>query len=150
MAGFIDWAAIRQDYLLTDASQRDLAKKYGVSKSLIAKKAKEEDWKGKRGQFLDKVGNEVIEATRQIAVDRAIAICESADKLLVKVNQLLDLEDALAPRDLKSISSTLLDLKMIHGIKSEAEKADEAEASDETLKIQILGMSNDEIDEVLK
>lgn len=119
MSGFIDWAAIRQDYLLTDASQRDLAKKYGVSKSLIAKKAKDEDWKGKRGQFLDKVGNEVLEATKEIAVNRALAICESADKLLVKVNQLLDLEDALSPRDLKSLSSTLLDLKMIHGIKDD-------------------------------
>ena len=125
MAGFIDWAAIRQEYLLTDASQRDLAKKYGVSKSLIAKKAKEEDWKGRRGQFLDKVGNEVIEATKQIAVDRAKAICESADKLLAKVNQLLDLEDALSPRDLKSLSSTLLDLKMIHGIKDDDSGAED-------------------------
>ena len=149
MAGFIDWAAIRQDYLLTEASQRDLAKKYGVSKSLIAKKAKEEDWKGKRGQFMDKVGNEVIEATKEIAVNRALAICESADKLLVKVNQLLDLEDALSPRDLKSLSSTLLDLKMIHGVKTESEKGEEKQESDSDNVIQIMGMTNEEVAEVL-
>ena len=119
MAGFVDWGAIMQDYILTGASFRDLAEKYGVSKSSIAKKCKTGGWVDKRGQFVDKVDKDVLVATKEVAVNRAMAICESADKLLVKVNQILELEDALSPRDLKSISSTLLDLKMIHGIKDE-------------------------------
>ena len=119
MAGFVDWGAIMQDYILTGASFRDLAEKYGVSKSSIAKKCKTGGWVDKRGQFVDKVDKDVLVATKEVAVNRAMAICESADKLLVKVNQLLDLDDALSPRDLKSLSSTLLDLKMIHGIKDE-------------------------------
>ena len=130
MSGFVDWGAVMQDYILTGASFRDLADKYGVSKSLIAKKCKAGGWVDKRGQFVDKVDKDILVATKEVAVNRAMAICESADKLLVKVNQLLDLEDALSPRDLKSLSSTLLDLKMIHGIKDDAETA-----SDETINV---------------
>ena len=43
----------------------------------------------------------------------------AADKLLAKVYQLLDLDDALAPRDLKSISSTLLDIKMLTDVRDD-------------------------------
>lgn len=149
MSRFIDWGAVMQDYILTGASTRELAEKYGVSKSLIAKKCKSGGWADKRGQFVDKVDNDILVATKEIAVNRALAICESADKLLVKVNQLLDLEDALSPRDLKSLSSTLLDLKMIHGIKTESEKASEQSEPSEDNSVIIMGMSNDEIAEVL-
>ena len=138
-----------QDYILTGASFRDLAEKYGVSKSSIAKKCKTGGWVDKRGQFVDKVDKDVLVATKEVAVNRAMAICESADKLLVKVNQLLDLDDALSPRDLKSLSSTLLDLKMIHGIKTEAEKESEQSHSDNENVIQIMGMSNEEVAEAL-
>ena len=49
----------------------------------------------------------------ETALNFQAQVSESARKLLEKVNELLSLEEALAPRDLKSLSSTLLDLRDI-------------------------------------
>ena len=108
-----DWNKIRREYITTGASQRDLSKKYGVSKSLIARKAKEENWLEKRGQYVGKVDAKVEQKTESILVDQTARLYEATNKLLDKVFQLLDLDDALAPRDLKSLSSTLMDVKML-------------------------------------
>ena len=49
----VDWIAVRTEYCTGKTSTRKLAEKYGVSKSLIAKKAKVEGWTVDRGQFVD-------------------------------------------------------------------------------------------------
>lgn len=108
-----DWNQIRREYITTGASQRDLSKKYNVSKSLIAKRAKEENWLEKRGQYVGKIDAKVEQQTEKIFVDQTARLYEATNKLLDKVFQLLDLEDALAPRDLKSLSSTLTDIKLL-------------------------------------
>ena len=41
----VDWLAIRNDYINGGGSYRKLAEKYGVDKSTIAEKGKEENWK---------------------------------------------------------------------------------------------------------
>lgn len=60
-------------------------------------------------QAREKFDTDVAQALNGMT-DRLGKILESADKLLLKVDQLLALEDALAPRDLKSISSVLVDV----------------------------------------
>ena len=55
----------------------------------------------------------VVQKTENIVVDQTARLYQATDKLLDKVFQLLDLDDALAPRDLKSLSSTLMDVKML-------------------------------------
>jgi len=108
-----DWNQIRREYVTTGASQRDLSKKYNVSKSLIAKRAKEENWLEKRGQYVGRIDAKVEQQTEKIFVDQTARLYEATNKLLDKVFQLLDLEEALAPRDLKSLSSTLTDIKLL-------------------------------------
>jgi hypothetical protein len=49
-------------------------------------------------------------------------LSEYTKKLLVKADQLLSLDEALAPRDLKSISSMLLDVKQLLGTMSPLEE----------------------------
>ncbi len=108
-----DWNKIRHEYVTTGASQRDLSKKFGVSKTAIQRKATEEKWVEQRDQFVTRMNAKVVQKTESIVIDQTARLYQATDKLLDKVFQLHDLDDALAPRDLKSLSSTLMDVKML-------------------------------------
>lgn len=66
--------------------------------------------------------------------DRMMA---SVDKLQQKIDQLLELDEVLPPRDLKSLSSTLLDVKMLFGFK------DEEDSDNSSDKIVVEFVNND-------
>ena len=51
----MDWDAIKQEYISTNISQRELAEKYGVSVSSLGKKCASEWWSGLRKKFRKKV-----------------------------------------------------------------------------------------------
>ena len=51
----MDWDAIKQEYISTNISQRELAEKYGVSVSSLGKKCASEGWSGLRKKFRKKV-----------------------------------------------------------------------------------------------
>lgn len=112
-----DKEVIHLDYITTDLSLRVLAKKHNVAVSTLKKWKDEGHWDVERKALLadaaqqarEKFETDVAQALNSIT-DRMGKILESADKLLLKVDQLLSLEDALAPRDLKSISSVLVDV----------------------------------------
>ena len=116
-----DKEAIHQDYIHSDLSLRNFAKKHKMSLSTLHKWKSEGLWDAEKRQFLTKSAEIArkradikLEQQMNGVVDRMEMVLEASDKLLVKVGQLLDLEDALAPRDLKSISSVLVDVQMIH------------------------------------
>lgn len=120
---------IHQEYVTTDISLRGIAKKYGLAKTTLYNWSKKEMWSQEKDMYLlhaEQAARCAFEAETDhhinLLADRARRIYDSADRLLDKVNQLLELDDALSPRDLKSISSTLLDLKMIHNIKDESDE----------------------------
>ena len=117
-----DWNQIRREYITTGASQRYLAKKFGISKTAIQRKCKLEGWVEKRDQHIAKVNAKVDQRTEDALVDQNTRLIQATNKLLDKVFQLLDLEDALAPRDLKSLSSTLTDIKLLRA-KDDTESA---------------------------
>jgi len=130
-----DWNAIKNEYINSEISLRKLAGKYKIPVSTVARKCRLEGWFDEREHLLDNVSTRLAQETENSQVNRALAIYRSGDKLLEKANQLLDLEEALSPRDLKSISSTLLDLKMIHNIKDESEDA----AEDTGITVRFVG-----------
>ena len=116
----IDWTKVRMEYLSTECTYRDLASKYGIALSNIAKKAKKEDWQGARETHRNKIGTKAeqktIERTSETLAEYAVR--QTAD--LVKINELLigkvyetmAYGDAFSPRDLKSLSGLLSDLMM--------------------------------------
>ena len=130
-----DKEAIHQDYIHSDLSLREFAKKHKMSLSTLHKWKTEELWDAEKQEFLTKAAQVArkkadIKLQQQIdgVIDRMEMVLEASDKLLLKVNQLLDLEgDPLAPRDLKAISSVLVDVQMLHSNAGKDEdKADEA------------------------
>lgn len=116
----IAWAKIKNEYLSSDISYRDLAKKYNVSLRSIAGKAKDEDWQKLKQNHCNIVATQVqqktIEKTSESLAEYAVR--QTAD--LVKINELLigkvfetmAYGDAFSPRDLKSLSGMLADLMM--------------------------------------
>lgn len=116
----IAWEKIKHEYITTDVSYKDLAKKYNISLRSIAGKAADEDWTKQKENycinFASKVHQKTIEKTSETLAEYAVR--QTAD--LVKINELLigkvyetmAYGDAFSPRDLKSLSGLLSDLMM--------------------------------------
>ena len=60
----MDWEAIRQEYIATDATYAALAKKYAVNANTIYKHAASEKWKEGREEFRRKMGEEALKSAR--------------------------------------------------------------------------------------
>lgn len=135
MAIRCDREAIHQDYIRSDMSLRAFAKKHHLSLSTLHGWKTEGLWDAEKKEFLNKSAEIArkradikLEQQMNGVIDRMEMVLEASDKLLLKVNQLLDLEgDPLAPRDLKAISSVLVDVQTLHSNAGKDEdKADEA------------------------
>lgn len=116
----MDWKAIKTEYITTDTSYRKLAKKYGVSLNAIGNKSRQEGWVEDKEHFVNETVSKTIEKISEAQADRAKRIRTVADKLLDKVEMLVDnLEgDTSAYRQ---IAATLKDIKEIQMIKSNAD-----------------------------
>ena len=86
----MDWDAIKQEYISTNISQRELAEKYGVSVSSLGKKCASEGWSWLRKKFRKKVEKKTMEKiSRKKACELAkIGVC--ADKLVRLIDDSLN------------------------------------------------------------
>lgn len=121
-----DKEAIHLEYISTDLSLRVLAKKHNMSVSTLQLWKNNGHWDVERKAMLAAATERAAENLSTAKAQALDSLAErqektlaAADKLLAKVYQLLDLDDALAPRDLKSISSTLLDIKMLTDVRDD-------------------------------
>lgn len=116
-----DWNKIKTEYITTNTSYRKLSEKYGIHYKTIADKGKEEGWKDLRSQHTHKTLTETLNVISNQQVDRASRLISVADKLLGKVESLLELdaESLICPQNMKHISGVLKDIKEIQMIKSE-------------------------------
>ena len=113
------WEKIRTEYITTGISYRQLAKKYGLNQATIATRAKKEDWVSKRKQMDSETQAKVLEAAAEAKVDRALRLLSVADKLLDRVEEVLDDPRPMNPTGLKSVSEALRNLKETQMIRSE-------------------------------
>ena len=137
-----DKEAIHLEYISTDISLRELARKHNVSLSTAHKWKQDGHWDVERKAFLAKATKQAAENLRMdkehcmnSLTERMEKVLASADRLLFKVDQLLNLEDELAPRDLKSISSVLLDVVTVQNM----EKDGEDEGKSKTVNVHFAG-----------
>ena len=118
-----DWTKIKTEYITTETSYRKLAQKYGVHYNAIANRAKQEDWIAQRGRYCDRTVTKSVTAISDKQVDRAARLSCVAEKLLAKVEALLESDDkiALDTQGMKHISGVLKDIKEIQMVKSDAD-----------------------------
>ena len=112
-----DWQAIRTEYITTETSYRKLAQKYGVSTTQICNVGRDEKWVEQREQFLNKTTAKTLEKISQQEANRAAKIHSVADKLLNKIEALVD-RPGMVPKDVRALVAAVKDLKEIQNVKS--------------------------------
>lgn len=115
----MDWKKIKAEYIAGGTSYRKLAEKYGVSFSTLRKVAAKENWTDLRNKCGTKRDTKLVDSISTREVEKATNIIDVADKLLVKITEVLD--GITTTQDIRQLTSALKDLRDIKGIKSEAD-----------------------------
>ena len=113
-----DWQAIKTEYITTDTSYRKLAQKYGINVTNIAKRASAENWVEERKQYANKTQAKTLEKISQQEANRAAKIHSVADKLLLKIEAMVESEKPLDTKGIRALTAAVKDLKEIQSIKS--------------------------------
>lgn len=113
----MDWKRIKAEYIAGGTSYRKLCEKYGVSRTTLQRKAKDEKWLTLRSQAEAKTESKIIEAVSDDAAEKAVDIIGVADKLLGKIESMVESME-IDTQSLKQLTSALKDLKDIKGYKS--------------------------------
>ena len=120
-----DWAAIKTEYITNpETSYRKLAQKYGVSATQICNVGRDEKWVEQREQYLNETTAKAIEKIRQQEVNRAAKIHSVADKLLHKIEAMVDYGD-FNEKGIRALAAAVKDLKEIQGVRSRLDREEQ-------------------------
>ena len=146
-----DWKKIKAEYITTDTSYRKLAQKYGLAESTIYARGGKEHWVEQKEQHQSKTVAKTLDALSDKEVNRAARLMTVADKLLKKVEVLVDKDEYLSANAIKNLSDALKNIRDTQMIRSEAdmreqearirnlEKQAQAEDTDKEIKVTIEG-----------
>ena len=112
-----DWSRIKKEYVTTDITLRELAKKHSVSESTLFKRCSKEKWEATRKQQESKVEAKFLEKDANRKADRAIALMEAADLLLEKTIGGMSAYRELPATAAKNYSDALKNIKEVHMIR---------------------------------
>ena len=131
-----DWQAIKTEYITTDTSYRKLAQKYGIHYKVISERGKNEKWVELRSQHRDNTLTKTLEKISQQEANRAEKIHSVADKLLLKIEAIVESEELLDTKGIRALTAAVKDLKEIQSVRSELDKQ-EQEARIANLRRQV-------------
>lgn len=118
----MDWSKIKKEYLKGKISYRELAEKYNVPFGTLRKVAAKEKWKDLRDKTRAKTDMKTIEIISDGEADRAKRLMSVTDKLLDRIEGLVEEftagEVLLDKTTLKQLTGALKDIKDIQGIKN--------------------------------
>ena len=113
-----DWQAIKTEYITTQTSYRKLAQKHDVSYQAICHRSKEEGWIALREQHTNNTITKTLEKISQQEANRAAKIHSVADKLLNKIEAMVDSERPMDTKGIRALTAAVKDLKEIQSVKS--------------------------------
>ena len=120
-----DWKAIKTEYITTDTSYRKLAQKYGIHYKVISDRGKDEKWVELRSQHRDKTLTKTLDKISQQEANRAARIHSVADKLLNKIEAMVDSEEPMDTKGIRALTAAVKDLKEIQSVRSELDKQEQ-------------------------
>lgn len=128
MAEKYDWDKIKKDYITGNLTYEELCKKHGVKRyNTLADRAAKEEWVDERGKYrVEKEQKELEEIARKKAKKAArdtVKVDKVCDKLLVRITDMTD--KVFKAADIKNLTSALLDICKIKGVKSEADRKEQ-------------------------
>ena len=149
----MDWEAAKTEYISNPtASYRSIAEKYGLPRTQVANRGRDENWRELREQYLAESLQKTLSAVADRRKERALQMENVADTLLNK------LEIAVADCDpgqliknaklVRALTGAILDLRQIHGYKSELDMA-EQEARIANLRKQAMADDGPGADEIV-
>jgi transposase len=86
----VNWRKIKAEYIAGGISQRALADKYGVSKTMVMRKANKEHWTKARAKAESKALQRVEQKTAEKVADNAVLLQDIKTKLLQKLAAMVD------------------------------------------------------------
>ena len=114
----MDWSKIRAEYIEGGISYRKLAEKYGVPFSNLKRLAKKEGWVSLRSQSEHKATTKVVSDIGKRKGSHSSNVFKVADKLLQKIEDMVETMPVLDTQSVKQLTSALKDLRDIKGIKT--------------------------------
>lgn len=90
-----DWTALKTEYASTDITYRQLAEKYQISVSSVARHGRQEDWPALREQFKHKVITKTVNKAANRAADKLSTLIEATTKAAEKTLGILSDEKQL-------------------------------------------------------
>lgn len=120
-----DWQAIKTEYITTDTSYRKLAQKYGIHYKVISERGKDEGWVELRSQHRDKTLTKTLDQISQQEADRAAKIHSVADKLLLKIEAMVESGRPLDTKGIRALTAAVKDLKEIQSVRSDLDRQEQ-------------------------
>jgi uncharacterized protein YjcR len=77
----IDWEAIKSEYITGEASQAELAKKFGVSRSIIGDHCRKEKWVEERDKYRRSVVQKTIDARAREDSAQLLKLMDAASRI---------------------------------------------------------------------
>ena len=115
------WSKIKAEYIAGGTSYRKLCSKYGVSRTTLEKKARDEKWTELRRQTQGKAEAKLLNAISESAAKIDTKYFNLVDKLLDKAEALIDETPDWSVNSLKEMATTMKYLKECKGVKSDAD-----------------------------
>jgi hypothetical protein len=142
-----DWVQIKTEYVVKGTPYRKLCEKYGVSLRTLADHATRENWTEERKKMRSAVAKEAqqiaTKAGSVAASNRVERLYTASEQLMKKAEQLLYLDEPLSPRDLKALSATLLDARVLMGIRDDDDRAEQRVRIDK-MRAELASIKTDE------
>ena len=86
----IDWAAIQAEYIGGNIGQLKIAKKYGVAKTTLQRRAAADGWYQQKLKARAEAGIKAVQKTAEAASDNALVAARIKAKLLDRLEKLTD------------------------------------------------------------
>jgi transposase-like protein len=117
----VDWNKIKAEYISGGTSYRKLCSKYGVSRTTLQRKAKDENWLGLRSQAEAKAESKIVNAVSDKSAKIDDKYFRLVDKLLDKAEEVIENTPVWQVTTLKEMANAMKYLKECKGVRSEAD-----------------------------
>jgi hypothetical protein len=119
------WEQIREEYISTETSYRQLERKYGVSYAKIQAKARVSDWQGEKEKFKLNRSNKSLDLICEHQAQEISKALMVANKLLDKIERSVDAVEDGDTGAIKQLTGAIKDLKEIGVFRADMDKREQ-------------------------
>ena len=122
------WEKIKYEYITTDISMRGIQKKYGIPFNRVKTKVDNENWNADREECKTKITQKSVDLIADFKANECTRAFRIANKVMDKLEEIVDNIDATeldVEKRLKSITSSIKDLKEIGVFRSALDQAEQ-------------------------